>query len=52
MTLSSSVALTFSVLGFGFDVVGATAAFTAFFAGRASSNLYLAWSSRGIVPRD
>lgn len=46
-----TVGITFSILGFGFDVVGATAAFSAFFAGRASSNLYLAWGCRGIVPR-
>lgn len=45
-----TVAVTFSVLGFGLDMVGATAAFAAFVAGRASANLYLAWGSRGIVP--
>lgn len=43
-----TVAVTFSVLGFGLDLVGATAAFSAFFAGRLASNLYLAWGSRGI----
>jgi Na+-driven multidrug efflux pump len=47
-----TVAITFSVFGFGLDVVGATAAFSAFFAGRLMSNLYLAWGARGIIPRD
>jgi hypothetical protein len=46
-----TVAVTFSVLGFGLDFVGATAAFSAFFAGRLMSNAYLAWGSRGIVQR-
>lgn len=44
-----TVALTFSVLGFGLDLVGATAAFAAFFAGRLMSNVYLAWGCRGVV---
>ncbi|MBT8487367.1 MAG: hypothetical protein KJO65_00940 [Gemmatimonadetes bacterium] len=43
------VATTFTVFGFGLDLVGATAAFTAFFAGRAASNLYLSFACRGIV---
>lgn len=46
----ATVAVTFSVLGFGMDLVGATAAFAAFFAGRLMSNVYLAWGCRGIVP--
>ena len=46
-----TVAIVFSALGFGLDVVGATAAFSAFFAGRLMSNLYLAWGSRGIRTR-
>lgn len=45
-----TVALTFVVLGFGLDLVGATAAFAAFFAGRLMSNVYLAWGCRGVVP--
>jgi hypothetical protein len=48
----TTVALTFSVLGFGLDLVGATAAFSAFFAGRLMSNLYLAWGCRGLLPDD
>ena len=44
-----TVAATFIVLGFGLDLVGATAAFSAFFAGRLMSNAYLAWGCRGIV---
>jgi len=47
----ATVAITFSILGFGFDLVGATAAFSAFFAGRLMSNVYLAWGCRGILPR-
>ena len=47
----ATVAITFSILGFGFDFVGATAAFSAFFAGRLMSNVYLAWGCRGILPR-
>lgn len=46
----ATVAATFVVLGFGLDLVGATAAFSAFVAGRLMSNAYLAWGSRGIVP--
>lgn len=47
----TTVAITFSILGFGLGLVGATAAFSAFFAGRAMSNLYLAWRCRGMVGR-
>lgn len=43
------VALVFVTLGFGLDVVGATAAFSAFFAGRAAANLYLGYRCRGLV---
>ncbi|GEM_PF-33270 len=43
-----TVAAVFISLGFGLDMVGATAAFSAFFGGRLMSNLYLVWSSRGI----
>ena len=46
-----TVAIVFTALGFGMDVVGATAAFSAFFGGRLMSNLYLAWGSRGIMNR-
>lgn len=45
-----TVAVTFAALGFGLDLVGATAAFAAFFAGRLMSNVYLAWGCRGVVP--
>jgi Na+-driven multidrug efflux pump len=45
-----TIAVTFSILGFRMDLVGATAAFAAFFAGRLMSNVYLAWGCRGIVP--
>ena len=45
----TTVAITFTVLGFGLDLVGATSAFGAFLAGRLSSNLYLAWATRGIA---
>lgn len=45
----ATVAAVFSALGFGMDFVGATAAFSAFFAGRLMSNLYLAWGCRGLV---
>ncbi|MDE0899915.1 MAG: hypothetical protein OSA81_12985 [Longimicrobiales bacterium] len=44
-----TVALTFMTLGWGFDFVGATAAFSAFFAGRLMSNAYLVWGCRGLV---
>lgn len=44
-----TVALTFVALGFGLDLVGATAAFGAFFAGRAASNGYLLIRCRGLV---
>lgn len=43
-----TVAVAFSIFGFGLDLVGATAAFAAFFAGRAMSNAYLGWACRGI----
>ncbi|NNF12288.1 MAG: hypothetical protein HKN72_03650 [Gemmatimonadetes bacterium] len=43
-----TVAATFTIFGFGLDLVGATAAFTSFFAGRAASNLYLSFACRGI----
>jgi hypothetical protein len=46
-----TVAATFTTLGWGLGVVGATAAFSAFFAGRLMSNLYLAWGCRGLVRR-
>ena len=45
----ATVALAFSVFGFGLDWVGATAAFSAFLAGRLMSNTYLAWGCRGLV---
>lgn len=45
----TTVAASFTFLGFGLDLVGATAAFGAFLAGRLSSNLYLAWATRGIA---
>ena len=38
----TAVAVLFLTLGFGFEVVGATAAFTAFFGGRLLSTVYLA----------
>jgi len=41
-----TVAAVFTVLGFGLDWVGATAAFTAFVCGRAASNAYLFLGSR------
>lgn len=44
-----TVAITFSVCGFGLNWIGATAAFTSFFAGRLMSNAYLAWATRGMV---
>ena len=44
-------AFTFSTLGFGLDWVGATAAFSAFLAGRLASNLYLVYGCRGLVAR-
>ncbi|MDX1647297.1 MAG: hypothetical protein R3304_09135 [Longimicrobiales bacterium] len=43
-----TVAVAFTIFGFGLDLVGATAAFASFFAGRAMSNSYLAWACRGI----
>ena len=45
----ATVGVTFVVLGFGLDLVGATAAFSAFLAGRLASNLYLVWATRGLV---
>lgn len=44
-----TVAITFSFLGFGLDFIGATAAFSSFFAGRLMSNAYLWWGCRGIL---
>ena len=44
-----TVAITFSTLGFGLDWVGATAAFSAFLAGRLASNTYLLYGCRGLV---
>jgi hypothetical protein len=46
-----TVAIVFIALGWGLDFVGATAAFSAFFAGRIMSNLYLSWGCRGLVRR-
>lgn len=46
-----TVAATFSTLGFGLDWVGATAAFSAFLAGRLAANLYLVYGCRGLVAR-
>jgi hypothetical protein len=43
-----TVAVVFIALGFGMDLVGATAAFSAFFGGRLMSNAYLAWKLRGV----
>lgn len=45
----TAVALTFVGLGFGLDLVGATAAFGAFLAGRTASNIYLYFGCRGVV---
>jgi progressive ankylosis protein len=45
----ATVAVTFTIFGFGLDWVGATAAFAAFLAGRTMSNVYLAWGCRGVV---
>jgi hypothetical protein len=45
----TTVAVAFIVLGWGLDLVGATAAFGAFFAGRCASNGYLAYRCRGAV---
>jgi Na+-driven multidrug efflux pump len=47
----ATVAAVFVALGWGMGLVGATAAFSAFFAGRLVSNLYLAWGGRGVVPQ-
>jgi hypothetical protein len=47
----ATVASAFAMLGWGLGLVGATAAFSAFFAGRLMSNLYLAWGGRGVLPR-
>jgi hypothetical protein len=43
------VALVFVSLGWGLDLVGATAAFAAFLAGRTASNLYLLAPTRAVV---
>ena len=45
----ATVALTFTTLGWGLDLVGATAAFSAFFAGRLAANAYLYFGCRGVV---
>ena len=45
----ATVALVFVLLGWGVGLVGATAAFSAFVAGRAASNAYLALKCRGVV---
>lgn len=45
----ATVAAAFVALGFGFGLVGATAAFGAFFAGRFASNAYLSYGCRGLV---
>jgi hypothetical protein len=45
----ATVAATFTLLGFGLDWVGATAAFSAFLAGRLMSNVYLTWGCRGLT---
>jgi len=47
----TTVAVTFMALGSRFELVGATAAFSAFFAGRVMSNVYLTWGCRGVVRR-
>jgi hypothetical protein len=47
----ATVALAFSTLGFGLDLVGSTAAFSAFVAGRLASNVYLSFGCRGLVAR-
>ena len=44
-----TVAITFIALGFGLDLVGATAAFSAFLAGRTMSNVYLLFGCRGVL---
>lgn len=46
----TTVGVTFTALGFGLGLVGATAAFGAFLAGRLMSNVYLAWATHGMVP--
>jgi hypothetical protein len=48
----ATVAAVFVALGWGIGLVGATAAFSAFFAGRLMSNLYLAWGGRDVMPRE
>ncbi len=45
----ATVAAAFTALGWGLDLVGATAAFSAFLAGRVASNSYLFLGCRGIV---
>jgi len=47
----STVALAFISLGWGLDLVGATAAFSAFLCGRVASNLYLIFRCRDVVLR-
>lgn len=46
-----TVALAFIALGWGVGLVGVTAAFGAFLAGRSASNLYLLMKVRSLVPR-
>jgi len=41
--------LTFKTVGWGLDLVGAPAAFSAFFAGHLASNAYLFYGCRGVV---
>jgi hypothetical protein len=44
-----TVALVFVTLGWGLDLVGATAAFAAFLAGRTASNAYLLYGCLGVL---
>lgn len=46
-----TVALVFVTLGWGLDLIGATAAFAAFLAGRAASNSYLFFGCVGVLGR-
>jgi hypothetical protein len=45
----TTVAITFVALGWGLDLVGVTAAFSAFLAGRIMSTAYLSWGCRGVA---
>lgn len=47
----AAIAAMFAMLAFGFDVVGATAAFAAFLVGRLTSNSYLMGGCRAVVRR-